>query len=83
LFAKSTQVRLGPLTLVTVMRVDLASAQTKARNNSLDEGVENDDEVKFGLELDLSVETVRSISRAPQNWLAPGRHNTNIIRRIT
>jgi hypothetical protein len=64
------------------MPADLAWAQTKTSNNSLGEAVENDGVVKFGLELDLSVETVTSIPMAPQNWLAPGRHNTNIIRRI-
>ncbi len=83
LFAKPIQVRLAPLTLVTVMLADLASAQKKASNNSLGEVVENDGEVKFGLELDLSVETVTSIPMAPQSWLAPDRYNTNIIRRIT
>jgi hypothetical protein len=44
-----------------------ASAQTKAGNNSLGEFVENDGEVKFGLELDFSVENVTSISGAPQS----------------
>ena len=83
LCTKPTQVRLGPLTQVTVTPADRAWEQTKASNNSLGEVVENDGEVKFGLELDLSVETVTSIPMAPQNWLAPGRHNTNIIRRIT
>lgn len=82
LCTKPTQVRLGPLTLVTVTPADRAWEQTKASNNSLGEVVENDGEVKFGLELDLSVETVTSIPMAPQNRLAPGRHNTNIIRRI-
>jgi hypothetical protein len=82
LCAKPTQVRLAPLTLVTVMLADLASAQKKASNNSLDEVVENDGEVIFGLELDLSVETVTSIPMAPQSWLAPSRHNTNTSRRM-
>ena len=65
------------------MLADLASAQAESSNNSFGEVVENDGEVIFGLELDLSVETVTSILLAPQSWLAPGRHNTNIIRRMS
>lgn len=72
-----------PPTRVTVMLADLASAQTKAGNNSWGEVVENDGEVIFGLELDLSVETVTAISMAPESWLEPGGHNKNIIRRIS
>ena len=79
----NTQVRFAPATLVTVMRADLASAETNASNNSLGEIVENDGEVIFVLELELSPETVTSIPTAPQTWLAPSRHNTNRIRRMT
>ena len=79
LCTKPTPVRLGPLTLVTVTPADRAWEQTKASNNSLGEVVENDGEVKFGLELDLSVETVTSVPMAPRPAGAGGQTRTSSV----
>lgn len=79
----NTQVRPAPVTLVTVTPADVASADTKASNNSLGEVVENAGEVMLVLDFDLSVETVTSIPIAPQSCLALSRHKTKRIRRIS
>jgi hypothetical protein len=58
------QVRPAPVTLVTVMPLDVPSLEINASSNSLPALVENDGEVMLAAELDLSVDLIWSMAIA-------------------